>query len=136
MIKPSTGKEFDEAYGNVVGIDQNGIVCGGYDDSSIDHDLSKEDRIALAQIMIERWTKYLEAASEQCKTIVDIEARGNQVVYKYQDGSEKYSVEQFDDNDDSSCAYWYMKGAMNALLIASMGDRLGDVSESKLLETK
>jgi len=65
-MKLKTGFEFD-ANGSIVGIDDEGNIFEGYDgslgtfwneelDSYIPWPI--EDRLALAQLMIERWTNY------------------------------------------------------------------------------
>lgn len=55
----STGKEA-YAYAGVIGLDPVLHVFGGYDDSVYEYnnDLSKAERIELADYMIEQWQKF------------------------------------------------------------------------------
>ena len=79
-ITLSTGRKF---YGNggIIGIDAKGEVFSGYDDSSVDKDFLKEndwiptpwplaDRIALADLMIARWTTYRKKTEEEKNEIL------------------------------------------------------------------
>lgn len=76
-IKLPSGKEI-YPYNGVVGLDDNGVVFGGYDSVIFDRtysnafddepNLSITEQIELAELMIERW-KLLKAVAEKEKAI-------------------------------------------------------------------
>ena len=68
-----------EIYANsgIVGIDEEGVVFGGYDNRIFDHaypdyfddnpQLSIDDQISLAEIMIKRWSLFKKRALSEKK---------------------------------------------------------------------
>jgi len=52
------------ANNGIIGIGPDGATFGGYDDSFGWSGLTKDEKIELAELMIERWTNYKKAAEE------------------------------------------------------------------------
>lgn len=66
MITLSTGKTITP-YGNTLGIDNELCLYEGYDGDLEDcePDLTTEDKRAIAELMIDRWRRYLESLKEE-----------------------------------------------------------------------
>ncbi len=59
MIVLPSGRKFYANCG-IVGIDADGGIAEGFDGDIGDDDWAPEDRVALADLMIERWKAYRE----------------------------------------------------------------------------
>lgn len=66
-MKLSTGTEF-YANHNIVGIDPYGCILEGFD-GVIDEQLTREERLELADLMIVRWNKFKELTDKQYKML-------------------------------------------------------------------
>jgi hypothetical protein len=73
-IKFASGKEIAPPFG-IIGLDQNGVVFGGYDNRIFDRsyqdyfddapELSPDEQIELANLMIERWQLFKKCAQAE-----------------------------------------------------------------------
>ena len=60
FIKFNTGKIIDIYKDGVIGLSSNFKVCYGYDTIFMDSDITTEEKIELANYMIQHWIEYKE----------------------------------------------------------------------------